>query len=86
MLTIQTISADYEDFEIPYFYMDTQLFNMQAINLHETYENYTNNYPQDVKYQMTSSFFIANYLNDYFLLLIVASILLIFEVIIVIIS
>lgn len=75
----ESIAVDYEDFEIPYFYMDTQLFNMQAINLHETYENYTNNYPQDVKYQMTSSFFIANYLNDYFLLLVVAGILLIFD-------
>ncbi len=54
-------------------------YNRRVIDLNETYINYLNNYPLDVKYTMTSSFFVANYLNDYFFFLIIVMILLVFD-------
>ncbi len=73
------ISPTFEPLDLEYRIEDAAVFNLNAMNLLETHTNYKNGYPRDAKYLMTSSIFIANYLNDYFLLLVVSSILLIFD-------
>ena len=54
-------------------------FNERSIVMYETYVSLQSGYPTNVKAYITPSFFIANYFNDYFLLLVSISALLIFD-------
>lgn len=73
------LASNYDDLVLKDTNRGLSDYNKRVIDLYETYVNYLNNYPLDVKYTLTSSFFIANYLNDYFFFLIVVMILLIFD-------
>lgn len=54
-------------------------YNRIAIDLYETMISYENSYPQDVDYVLTSSFFVAGYISNYFLLIVLVGALLIFD-------
>ena len=73
------IAGDYDDLVLIDTNRSLSDYNKRVIDLNETYISYMNNYPLDVKYTLTSSFFIANYLNDYFFFLIVIMIFLVFD-------
>lgn len=73
------ISSKYDTFELSLSSPTIANFNNQAITLYETYVNYQSAYPQHIKYEMTSSFFIANYLNEFFLLIILITALVVFD-------
>lgn len=75
----ETISPKYESFKLELSSPTITNFNKQAINLYETFVNYQSNYPLNIKYEMTSSFFLANYLNEFFLLIVLVTALVVFD-------
>ena len=77
---IKANSADLEGFVINDVYRNNiSKFNLRGLKLIESYNHYNNDYPLDVDYQVNAGFFIANYLDQYFILLIFITILLIFD-------
>lgn len=75
----ENLSDAYPSFKLDDKVRSTSIFNERAVSLYEVYISYVNNYPLDLKIQVTSSFFIANYLNEFFLLLVVVGILVVFD-------
>ena len=74
-----SISPNYDSFSLDLSAPTITNFNKKAISLYETYVNYQNNYPLNIKYEMTSSFFLANYLNEFFLLIVLVTALVVFD-------
>lgn len=77
---IKALNLDYPTFKIDI--KDDSLvagYNRNAKELFESYYFQQNNYPLDMNYELNFGFFIANYLDQYFLLLIFSVIILIFD-------
>ena len=66
-------------FSVPSSVASVKQYNESAIALAENYSAYENNYPLSVKLDITGSIFLAHYINEFFLLLVVISILLVFD-------
>lgn len=66
------------EYDIP-FGGDITAYNVAAIDLYETFIMLENNYPANVVEIMTGSFYIATYLSENFLLLLMISILIIYD-------
>lgn len=85
--SIFDIKAKIDEFEIDVELFTPSIDNLDSINYYnhigveliETYHNYINDYPLDVAYRINPGFFIANYIDSYFLLLVFSMILLIFD-------
>lgn len=73
------ISYKFDDLDLSDAVLRLDYYNDRSLNLYHLYTVYINNYPETVAYDLTSSFFIANYLNEYFLLLTVVVALLVFD-------
>lgn len=73
------INAKFNDFKVVPLVTSADIFNRVAMDLNETIYLYKNSLPVNLTSYMTGGFFIANYLNQYFLLLIVIGILTIFD-------
>lgn len=74
------ISSDYKDFKMPIKdEKSISVFNNNAIELYESYVSYENNLPIQAHNTLTSSFFIANFIDQFFLLFVMVGVLLIFD-------
>lgn len=74
------IRPDYQDFDISKNSRKSiSTFNQRAIELYESYTSYENDLPIQAHNTLTSSFFIANYIDQFFLLLVIVAVLLIFD-------
>lgn len=77
---IKAQTSDIETFEMEdLFNHNILIFNQRAQKLIEAYNHYQNDYPIEVDFRINAGFFLVNYLDQNFTLLIFIGILLIFD-------